>query len=323
MALVRPAFLILAAALSAVPASAQDWPTRPVRIVNTFAAGATSDVLARMAAEHLSTAFKQQFYVESKPGGAGAVAIQTVTSQAPDGYNFVLTSAGQIVVAPSMNPKLTYAPLKDLTHVAFLAGSPTVIAVSPKHGIKTLQELIDYAKKQSGPITFASSGVGSSGHLVGAAFATEAGIKADHVPYRGASQSLMDAVSGHVTFSAQTVSSSQAQIDIGGLIPLAHSGEERLPQYPNVPTFKELGFKEPRGLTWFAISARPDVPADIIAKMHREVNAAMRRPDIQEKLGKMGLITQDYTVESLRKSIEEETVFWKPVVERAGLVEKQ
>lgn len=322
MAKLRSLFLLIIAAVLSSPALAQDWPSRPVRIVNTFAAGATSDVLARMVAEHLSAVFKQQFYVESKPGGAGAVAIQTVTNAAPDGYNFVLTSAGQIVVAPIMNPKLSYDPMKDLTHIAFLAGSPTVIGISPKFGVKTLQELIDYAKKQSGPVTFASSGVGSSGHLVGAAFAHEAGIMADHVPYRGASQSLLDAVAGVVTFSAQTVSSSQAQIDSGGLIPLAHSGDQRLPQYPNVPTFRELGFKDPFGLTWFAISGRPDLPPDIIDKMHREINAAMRKPDIQAKLGKMGLVTEDYTVDTLKKAIQEESVRWKPVIERAGMVEK-
>lgn len=322
MALVRSVFLLISAAVLAAPALAQDWPTRPVRIVNTFAAGATSDSLARLLAEPLSAAFKQQFIVESKPGGAGAVAIHTVTNAAPDGYNFVLTSAGQVTVAPTMNPKLTYDPLKDLVHIGFLAGTPTVFSISPKFGIKTLQELIDYAKKQSGPITYSSSGVGSSGHLVAAAFAAEAGINADHVPYRGAAQSLLDAVSGHVTFASQTVSSSQSQIDSGQLIPLAHSGTERMKLYPNVPTFRELGYKEPLGLTWFAISGRADLPGDIVAKMNREIIAAMHKPEIQEKLSKQGLLTEKWTPQQLRKEIEEETARWKPIIERAGLVQK-
>ena len=305
MAFVRSAFLIAAVLQFAPAALAQDWPTRPVRIVNTFAAGATSDILARMAAEHLSTVFKQQFYVESKPGGAGAIAIQAVTGAPADGYNFVLTSAGQVVVAPIMNPKLTYDPKKDLVHVAFLAGSPTVIAVSPKFGIKTLQDLIAYAKKQE-HVTFASSGVGSSGQLVGQAFATEAGIDVKHVPYKGAAQSLMDVVAGHVTFSAQTISSSQAQIDAGALVPLAHSGTERVPQLPNVPTFLELGFKEPLGLTWFALSARTGLPADILMKVNREANAAMQQPENQQKLLQQGLQTQGLSPDALSKSIDGE-----------------
>jgi tripartite-type tricarboxylate transporter receptor subunit TctC len=322
MAIVRSLLLLVMAAAMTVPAAAQDWPTRPVRILNTFAAGATSDMLARIAAEHLSEVFKQQFYVESKPGGAGAVAIQTVTNAAPDGYNFVLTSAGQVVVAPTMNPKLTYDPMKELVHIAFLAGTPTVFSISPKFGIKTLKELIDYAKKQSGPITYSSSGVGSSGHLVAAAFAAEAGIKADHVPYRGASQSLVDAVAGHVTFASQTVSSSQPQIDSGQLIPLAQSGTQRLKQYPDVPTFAELGYKEPLGLTWFVISGHAKLPADIVAKMNREVNAAMHRPETQEKLSKMGMLTENWTPQQLRKDIEEELQRWKPTIEQAGMILK-
>lgn len=319
--LTRRLLLLLAGSL-AIPsaAQAQDWPTRPVRIVNTFSAGATSDVLARIAAEHLSTVFKHQFYVESKPGGGGAVAIQTITTAAPDGYNFVLTSAGQIIVAPVMNPKLVYHPMRDLTHVAFLAGSPTVLSVSPKLGIKTLQEFIAYAKKQEHPVTFSSAGVGSSGQLVAQAFAAQAGIEVKHVPYKGAAQSIMDVVSGHVTFAAQTVSSSSAQIDSGQLIPLAQSGTDRLAQYPNVPTFKELGFGDATGLTWFALSARPDVPKDIILKVNRAVIEAMNAPETRKKLEQQGLLTQNLSPDELRASIEEEAARWRPVIERSGLV---
>jgi tripartite-type tricarboxylate transporter receptor subunit TctC len=321
MTMIRALVLAMAGLLPTVfGAQAQDWPSRTVRIVNTFSAGATSDVLARIAAEHLTTTLHQQFYVESKPGAGGAVAIRTITTAPADGYNFVLTSAGQIVVAPIMNPTLTYDPLRELVHVAFLAGSPTVISISPRLGIRTLKELIDHAKKQAHPITFSSAGVGSSGQLVAQAFANQAGIEIKHVPYKGAAQSLMDVVSGHVTFSAQTVSSSASQIASGALIPLAQSGTERLAEYPNVPTFQELGLGDATGLTWFALSARAGLPQDILMKVNREVIAAMNKPETLARIGAQGMQTQNLSPEDLRKSIERETAHWRPVIERAGMI---
>jgi tripartite-type tricarboxylate transporter receptor subunit TctC len=320
MSLRAVAFVVSSMLVASPAAQAQEWPNRMVRIVNTFSAGATSDVLARIAASHMTGVFNQQFIVESKPGAAGAVAIRTITGGPADGYNFVLTSAGQIVVAPIMNPKLTYDPMGELIHVAFLAGSPTVIAVSPKFGIKSVQELVEYAKKAGHPITFASSGVGSSGQLVGQAFAFQAGIDVRHVPYKGAAQSLMDVVSGHVMFSAQTVSSSSSQIASGALIPLAHSGTERLPELPNVPTFKELGLGDATGLTWFALSAKTGTPADIVAKVNREATASVHAPEVFKKLQAQGMQTQKLTPEQLNAEIVRESKQWRPVIERAGLI---
>src|SRR5688572_13889917 len=164
--------VVLAAALFATPpASAQDWPTKPVRIIVPFGAGGTGDALARIVAEQLSTSLKQQFVVENRTGAGGMIGVQALASSAPDGYTIGITNVSTLSLIPVINPKNSYHPLNDFTHVAFVAGAPVVLAVFPKLGVKTLPEFIAYAGKSDKPLTFASSGLGSDGHLIGEAIA--------------------------------------------------------------------------------------------------------------------------------------------------------
>src|SRR5262249_55343299 len=186
-------FLVVILSLcDASAAMAQDWPARPVRIVNTFAAGGTADVLARMVADHLSGAFGQQFFVETRAGAGGAIGVQSVVNSPPDGYNLVITNVSLLVLAPATNPKLGFHPLNDLTNIAYIAGAPIVLAVNAAGGLSTLADFIAAARQGDKPMTYSSSGVGSMGHLVAEAFAQKAGIRIEHVPYKGASQGLLD-----------------------------------------------------------------------------------------------------------------------------------
>ena len=198
-----------------VPARAEDWPSRPVRIVCTFAAGGAADILARIVADHLSTVFHQQFFVETRAGAGGAIGAQSVINTPPDGYNFVLVSVSLLSLIPVENPRLGFDPRRDLTNVAYVAGSPVVLSVNAASGMKTLADFVARAKASDKPLTFSSSGVGSMGHLVAELFARKAGLKFEHVPYKGASQGLTDLVGGHIAFSAQTVSSTSAQLKAG------------------------------------------------------------------------------------------------------------
>ena len=187
-------FLALAVAgLSLIPAAAQtqNWPTRPVRIVNTFAPGGAADLLARTVADGLASAFGQPFIVETRGGAGGAIGVQSVAATPPDGYTFVITNVSIPVLAPISNPRLGYAPLRDLVNVAYIAGSPIVLSVNPASGVKTLDQFIAAAKKGGKPLPYSSSGVGSMGQLFAESFAQEAGIAIEHVPYKGASQGLL------------------------------------------------------------------------------------------------------------------------------------
>lgn len=301
-------------------AGAQDWPARPVRIVNTFAAGGAADVLARILADHLSIAFKQQFFVETRAGAGGVLGLQSIVHAEPDGYNFAITSVAQLVISPITNPHIGYDPVRGITNVAFIAGSPIVFVVNPSIGVRTLDEFIAYAKKRGKPLTYSSSGIGSNGQLVAELFAQLANVNLEHVPYKGASQGIADLIGGHIDFSSQTVSSASAFIRAGTLIALAHSADERLPDYPNVPTFKEVGYPDLVSTTWFALSAPAGLPNDIVGKMNREVNTIMARADVQRRVREDGQVTRAMTPEDLRDFLGREIVRWKPVIGRAGLV---
>ena len=186
------------------PGSAEDWPSRPVRIVAPFAPGGTADTLGRVAAEHLSEAFGQQFFVENRAGAGGTTGSLAVARMDPDGYNFVVSGIATHAIAPATNPNIGYDALKDFTHVAYFGGPPIVFIVPAKLGVKSLRELIDYAKSRNEKLTYASPGVGTSGHLVAEYFAGKAGIAIEHIPYRGAAPGVMDVVAGHLRFGSMT-----------------------------------------------------------------------------------------------------------------------
>ena len=300
-------------------AAADEWPSRPVRMVNTFAAGGTADTLTRLVADHLSTTFKQQFFVETRAGAGGSIGVQSVASSPPEGYNFALTNITHLVLLPISNPKLGYDPHRDLTNIAYVAGAPIMLSVNAASGVHNYKDFIAHGYKAANPLTYSSSGVGSSGHLVGESFAQKAGIKVEHVPYKGASQGIMDLVAGHIFFSAQTVSSSAAQVRAGTLKAIVHSHASRLPDFPDVPTFKEMGI-DLVATTWFTISGPAGLPNDIVQKMNREIIRAVSKPEVQQRLRHDGMITEVMSVEQLKLYIDTETAGWKPVLEQAGLI---
>jgi tripartite-type tricarboxylate transporter receptor subunit TctC len=315
------AALAAAALTVSTAATADDWPSRPVRMVNTFAAGGTADVLTRLVADHLTSVFKQQFFVETRAGAGGSIGVQSVASSPPDGYNFVLSNITQLVLLPISNPKLGYEPERDLTNIAYVAGAPILLSVNAASGVRTLQDFIAHGKRSASPLTYSSSGVGSSGHLVGELFAQKAGIKVEHVPYKGASQGIMDLVAGHIFFSAQTVSSTATQVRGGALNAIVHSHASRLPDFPDVPTFKENGI-DLVATTWFTISGPAKLPADIVEKMNREIIRAVSKPEVQQRLRHDGLVSETMSVAELKAYIDAETARWKPVLEQVGLIGK-
>jgi tripartite-type tricarboxylate transporter receptor subunit TctC len=318
----RRALLVLAGATMFVTqAFADDWPSRPVRMVNTFAAGGTADVLTRLVADHLSAVLKQQFFVETRAGAGGVIGVKSVIDSPPDGYNFVITNASLLVLHPLGNPKLGYDPKKDLTNIAMVAGSPLIVVVNANNPAKNLKEFIEEARTSSKPLTYSSSGVGSSGHLFGENLAHLAKVKFEHVPYKGASQGLTGLAGGHIAFSVQTVSSAAALIRAGTLRAIAHTGKARLPDFPNIPTFKELGY-DMMATLWFAISGPANLPKAITEKMNAEINRGMQLPETEARLRRDGLIADPMSVQQLDKFIDSEVTTWKPVMERTGLIGK-
>jgi tripartite-type tricarboxylate transporter receptor subunit TctC len=316
------ALATLAVSATATPATADEWPSRPVRIVSTFAAGGAADVLARVIAEHLSTAFKQQFFVEVRAGAGGQIGVRSVMDAAPDGYNFVLCSISHLVLHPMTRADVTYDPLKDLTPIAFAGGSPVVLSVnSQKSGIKTFKEFLERGKTQN--LTFSSSGLGTMGHLVGANIVIEAKIKADHVPYKGASQALNDLVGGHIIWSSQTLTSSSSFLRANTLQGLAVSTEERLPDWPDIPTFKEQGYPKLVASIWFALAGPAGLQPALVTKLNEEVARGMAKAEVAARMRRDGMITKHMSPDQFRAFIGEEAKVWGPVVQQVGLAVKK
>jgi tripartite-type tricarboxylate transporter receptor subunit TctC len=226
-----------------------------------------------------------------------------------------------LIFAPITNPKLGYDPHKDLTNIAYLGGSPIVLTVNAKGNVKTFDQFIA-AGKSGKPLTYSSSGVGSNGHLFAESMAQKFGIQIEHVPYKGAAQGLMDLVGGHIAFAAQSITSSAGQIRGGTLFPVAQTATERMADFATVPTLKELGYPDLVTTTWFSLSGPAGLPADIVQKVNREIANVMAKPEMRQRMQQEGMVTEAMTVEQFHALIDRETKFWRPVIEKVGLIEK-
>lgn len=313
---------LLMMATLATPVFAQNWPDRPVRIIVPFGAGGSADTLARVVADHLSTTFKQQFVVDNRPGAGGVIGAQAIASAPPDGTIIGVTNLSILSLVPVINPSVTYHPLNDFTHIAYVAGAPVALAATPAIGVRTLPAFIDYANKLGRPITFASSGVGSDGHLMGEAIALATKIKVEHVPYRSTSQALTDVVAGHVAFSTLTLSSTAQFLRAGTLTGIAVSSPERMPDNPDIPTFKELGYPELVGTTWFSLSGPANLPVDIVRRLNAEIARIVALPEVQARLRRDGFIAQPMSPADFTTFVGDENKRWKPLIEAAGLAGK-
>src|SRR5882724_4529925 len=303
-------------------ASAQPWPDRPVKIIVPFGAGGSGDTLARVVADHLSATFKQQFVVENRTGAGGMIGTQAIATAPPDGYTIGITNLSTLALVPVINPAASYHPVNDFSHIAYVAGAPVVLAATASANIKTLKEFIDTAGASAKPLTFASSGVGSDGHLMGVAISLATKAPLEHVPYRSTSQALTDVVAGHVALCTFTLSSSAQFLRAGQLVGVAVTSPERMPDQPELPTFKELGYPELVGTTWFSLSGPAKFPDDVAEKLNREIGTIMALPEVQARLRRDGFIAQPMSRADFTKFVGDEAARWKPLVEKAGLAGK-
>src|SRR5262249_38055582 len=231
---------------------------------------------------------------------------------------FAITNVSLLVLGPAANPSIGYDPQRDLTNIAYIAGAPIVLSVNPAGGVRTLADFITAGRSGTRPMTYSSSGLGSMGHLVTETFAQQAGIRVEHVPYKGASQGLMDLVGGHIAFACQTLSSTAAQLRGGALVGLAHTGADRLAAYPDMPTFKERGFPDLVSTTWFSLSGPAGLPRPIVEKVNREVVRALAKPEMRDRLRDDGMVTEALDSGAFQAFVADETARWKPAAARIG-----
>jgi tripartite-type tricarboxylate transporter receptor subunit TctC len=266
------AALLALAVLSPISAVAQEWPSRPLRVIVPFPAGGSTDVAARVIGEYLSRTLGQQIVVENKSGASGVVGTEAAAKSAPDGYT-ILISTDQVSTWQHLF-KLNFDPLKDLVPVVQLSRQPVVLAVHPSLGPTTLAELIALAKQRPG-MSYATSGVGSQQHIAAQWFAQLAGIKLDHVPYRGGGQAINDLIAGHVKIASLGSSPLIPHYKAGTLRLLAQTTKERSPSLPDVPTYQQAGLKELVLDQWLGVFLPAGTPPAIGAKLNALVNAAL------------------------------------------------
>jgi tripartite-type tricarboxylate transporter receptor subunit TctC len=322
MKLPRRRFLRLAVGAVAMPAvarvaSAQAYPSRPVRIVVGFAAGGSSDIGARLIGQWLQERLGQPFVIENRPGAATNIATETVVRAPPDGYTLLMVGPSSTINA-TLYDKLNFVFLRDIAPVASTIRQPQIMLANPSLAAKTVPELIAYAKANPGKITIASAGTGSSGHLAGELFKMMAGVNMLHVPYRGAGPALTDLLGGQVLTAVIGISGAIEQIRAGKLRALAVTTTARATALPDVPTMSEFlpGFDAGDVL---GVGAPRNTPAEIVDKLNKEINAALADPKIEARFADLGGTPLALTPAEYGKVLADETEKWGKVIRAANI----
>ena len=306
----------LLAVLVAGSALAQPWPARTVKIIAPFSPGGTADTLGRIIAQKLGEQLKETFVVENRPGAGGALGSDLVVKAQPDGYTLVVSGIASHVIAPQLPQGTPYDPLKDFTHIALFGGPPAVLAVTPSLPAKNLKEFVELAKSK--PLTYGSPGNGTQGQLVAELFKQKAGIKLEHVPYKGASAAVSDLMGGHIPAVSTTLTTASTQIKAGKARALAISSAARLPDYPDVPTFAESGYPDIIGTVWFSLSGPAGMPPEIVAKLNAEVRRAMETSEVRERLKHDGVVPNRLDAKEFTAFVADELRRWGPIVRASG-----
>ena len=303
--------------LVAGAAAGQPYPARPIHFIIPFAAGGGSDVLARVLAEPLAQRLGQPVIVENKPGANANLGADFVAKSAPDGYTWLYTSPGPQIINPYLMGKLPFDPEKDLAPVARLGVFVSVLVVTKGLPVKSVKELIDYAKANPGKLNFASPGIGAASHLSGEYFKTVAGIDIVHVPYKGTGAALQDLIAGNVQMTIDSAAALLPHIRSGALRPLAVTTRERAPILPDVPTLAEY-FADFDASPMNYLTVRGGTPPAIVNQINREINAVLAMPAVRARLLDMGVIPSPSTPEELAREIQGERAKWKKVIEASG-----
>ncbi|WP_354685668.1 tripartite tricarboxylate transporter substrate binding protein [Cupriavidus necator] len=277
----------------ALPAAAQNYPAKPIRIVVPYVAGGGTDTIARAMGEKLGKRLGQPVVVENKAGASGIIGTDAVAKAAPDGYTLLLTITQSVLTNQFLYEKLPYDPRKDLTMISVLADSQLVLVAHPSVPARTVRELGDYARGRPGKVTYASWGVGSLSHLSGAYLSKLTRGEATHVPYKGEAPMMQDLLGGQVQFGFASILTAKPYIQSGKLKALAVTGTQRSGVLPELPTFAESGMNDGafKTLGWISLMAPVGVPAPVLAKLEAEVRAILQTPDMQARMTALGLRT--------------------------------
>lgn len=320
----RTVALVLMLSLGAVAASADTYPSRPVRVITLTAPGGSLDILARTIAQSLSETTGQQFYVENKVGAGGNIGVAELARATPDGYTIGMITVSTHGINPSLHgSKLPFDALNDFELLAVAAELKNAVVVNPSVPVKSIQELMQYAKQNPGKISFGSAGVGTSQHMAGELFKQLAKIDMNHVPYKGAAQAAPDLVSGQIQLMFSSIPDVLGFIQSDKLRAIAISTKNRSPVLPNLVPVAEQGFPTFDVKAWFGLAAPKGTPPDVVAFLNKQINATLTKPEVKERLAKMGMdVMSPMTSAQMKEFVRKEIEQWAQVVKAANLQPK-
>ena len=310
----------LLALAATFPAAAQDFPSRPIRMVIALPAGGPTDFVGRLLADKLKDSLGQVI-IENKPGANGAIGADFVAKSQPDGHTLFLTTVGAVAITPNMRKDLPYDVLRDFATVTLVVRNTTVLVVRADNPANSVKDLVEMAKAKPGALPFASTGVGSTTHLALELFQTAAGIKFVHVPYRGAAPALTDLLGGQVEAFYADVPVLMPQIAAGKVKPLGAASGQRNPMLPNVPTLAEIGYPDTQSDNWYGLLAPAKTPPAVIAKLNAAFVTAINDPVVKDKLIKSGAIPIANTPEQFGQILKDELARWGKVVREKDIKE--
>jgi tripartite-type tricarboxylate transporter receptor subunit TctC len=309
---VLPAIVIAATA----SANAQQYPNHPIRVISPYPAGSASDTVTRVVLDQVSQLIGQPMVIELKPGAGGAIGFGSVARSDPDGYTLV-TSSSSMATESVLHSKLPYDPVKDFVPVVLLGTSPNILVASAKSGFKTVADLVAAAKAKPGSLTFASAGIGSSSHMAAERFRLAANIDVRHVPFKEGG--LVQVMAGNIDFYCIPLAAAASALGSDKLVVLAVSSPNRVPRLPNVPSVVEAGYPDAVFRFWNGISAPAKTPPDIVKKLHDVTEQALKVPDVQEKLAKLGVEPAQISSEEFAKFFKDDLAATVELAKKADL----
>jgi len=310
--------ILAAIALGASPASGETYPSKPIRLVVPFPPSGATDIIARTLAQRLGEALGASIVVDNRPGAGGTIGSDIVAKSAPDGYTLLMATTSTHSIAPSLYPKLPYVVERDFAPVIHVADATNILVVTPSLPAANVRELIALAKARPGVLNYASSGNGTIVHLTAELFASSAGIKLTHVPYKGTALALTDLMSGQVSILFDNIVSALPHVRDGKLKALAVTSAQRSPLVPDVPTVAESGLPGFVSDTYFGMFAPAATPPDVVARLNAAINRILHTPEFQERLATLGAQPAGGTPEQFAAIVRSETAKWSAVVRESG-----
>ena len=310
--------LLLGLLALAIAASAQNYPSKPVKVIVAFTAGSATDTLARLMAEQFGKSMGGSFVVDNKPGAGGILGTEQAKNSAPDGYTLIMAGSGPFGINPAVYSKLPYDPVKDFELIGNMVLTPQVIVVGSQQPYKTLAELVAAAKEKPGDIAYASLGNGSTSHLTMEAFQAAAGVKLNHIPFKGTGDAQSQLIGGQIPLMSDTISGVLAQVKAGKLRALGVAIPLRSPYLPDVPTVSEQGWRGFESVGWIGLAAPANTPKPVVERLNAEIRKMMSDPAVLEKLTTLGFTPVSDTPAQFTTWVRNENTKWKKVAADSG-----